>query len=138
MEIVGLNPLHVDSRTRCYQAFTYTSKSVTVNKVNEGESSVVILCRCHMFFCFSCLKEINHFLFSETQSNIYSRVTCKDGTLGDGKEGDTLTGPCEKGKEGTIKYRCRSGKWEPEETNCILQVILDLEKEVQVTSIIYS
>ncbi len=33
--------------------------------------------------------------------------TCKDETLGDGKEGDTLTGPCEKGTEGTIKYRCK-------------------------------
>ncbi len=64
--------------------------------------------------------------------------TCKNGTLGDGKEGDTLTGPCEKGKEGTIKYRCRSREWESEESNCVLQVIKDLEKEVQVTSIIYS
>ncbi|KTG43309.1 hypothetical protein cypCar_00025929 [Cyprinus carpio] len=53
------------------QGFTYSSKNVIVNKVNE--------------------------VFS-----------CKDGTLGDGKEGDTLTGPCEKGKEGTIKYRCIS------------------------------
>ncbi len=64
--------------------------------------------------------------------------TCKDETLGDGKEGDTLTGPCEKGKEGTIKYRCRSGEWESEESNCVVQVIKDLEKEVQVTSIIDS
>ncbi|KAF4100002.1 hypothetical protein G5714_020128 [Onychostoma macrolepis] len=77
------------------QGFTYTSKSVTVNKVNE-------------------------------------EFTCKDGTLGDGKEGDTLTGPCKKGKEGIIKYRCRSGEWESDESNCVLQVIKDLEKEVKV------
>ncbi len=63
--------------------------------------------------------------------------TCNDGTLGDGKEGDTLTGPCEKGKEGTIKYRCRSGKWESEESNCVLQVIKDLEKEIQVIFTFY-
>ncbi|XP_058611010.1 adhesion G-protein coupled receptor F1-like isoform X2 [Onychostoma macrolepis] len=80
------------------QGFTYTSKSVTVNKVNE-------------------------------------EFTCKDGTLGDGKEGDTLTGPCKKGKEGTIKYRCRSGEWESEESNCVLQVIKDLEKEVKVLDV---
>ncbi|KAK2884034.1 hypothetical protein Q8A67_017671 [Cirrhinus molitorella] len=77
------------------QGFTYSSKSVTVNKVNQ--------------------------VFS-----------CKDGTLGDGKEGETLTGPCEKGKEGTIKYRCRSGEWKPEESNCVLQVIKNLEKKVEV------
>lgn len=58
--------------------------------------------------------------------------SCKDGTLGDGKEGDTLTGPCEKGKEGTIKYRCKSGEWKPEEINCILKVIINLENKVQV------
>ncbi|XP_059368459.1 adhesion G protein-coupled receptor F5-like [Carassius carassius] len=77
------------------QGFTYSSKSVIVNKVDA--------------------------VFS-----------CKDGTLGAGQEGDTLTGLCEKGKEGTIKYRCRSGIWVPEETNCILQVIKNLEKDAAV------
>ncbi|XP_026102427.1 adhesion G protein-coupled receptor F5-like [Carassius auratus] len=77
------------------QGFTYSSKSVIVNKVNA--------------------------VFS-----------CKDATFGDGQEGDTLTGPCEKGKEGTIKYRCSSGRWVPQETNCILQVIKNLEKDAAV------
>ncbi|XP_052443146.1 fibrillin-1 isoform X12 [Carassius gibelio] len=77
------------------QGFTYSSKSVIVNKVNA--------------------------VFS-----------CKDATFGDGQEGDTLTGPCEKGKEGTIKYRCSSGRWVPQETNCILQVIKGLEKDAAV------
>lgn len=60
--------------------------------------------------------------------------SCKDGTFGDGIEDQTLTVPCEKGKEGTIIYRCKSGKWEPEESNCVLQVIKNLEKEVEVFS----
>ncbi|XP_056125058.1 adhesion G protein-coupled receptor F5-like isoform X2 [Rhinichthys klamathensis goyatoka] len=57
---------------------------------------------------------------------------CKNTTLGDGKEDATLKGPCEKGKEGNIIYRCKSGKWEVEDdTNCVLQVIKDLEKKVE-------
>ncbi len=92
----------------------------------------------HVFLFQLSKRDKSFSVFLKLNQIFTLEFTCKDGTLGDGKEGDTLTGPCEKGKEGTIKYRCRSGKWEPEETNCILQVILDLEKEVQVTSIIYS
>ncbi|XP_016149251.1 adhesion G protein-coupled receptor F4-like [Sinocyclocheilus grahami] len=66
-----------------------------------------------------------------TVNKVIEKISCKNETLGDGKEGEILTGPCERGKEGTIKYRCISGEWKSEESNCILQVILDLEKEVQ-------
>ncbi|KAK7133722.1 hypothetical protein R3I94_015548 [Phoxinus phoxinus] len=57
---------------------------------------------------------------------------CKDTTLGDGVDGETLTGPCEKGKEGNIIYLCKSEKWEVKDnTSCVLQVIKDLEKKVE-------
>lgn len=64
-------------------------------------------------------------------------MPCKNETLGDGKEGDLLTGPCEKGKEGTINYKCTSGRWTETDRNCILQVIKDIEKQVEVIFIFY-
>ncbi|XP_051730510.1 adhesion G protein-coupled receptor F5-like isoform X2 [Ctenopharyngodon idella] len=59
-------------------------------------------------------------------------LPCKNETLGDGKEGEVLTGPCEKGKEGTINYQCTSGSWRETSRNCILQVIKDIQKQVEV------
>ncbi|XDV41532.1 hypothetical protein PO909_010392, partial [Leuciscus waleckii] len=56
---------------------------------------------------------------------------CNDKTLGDGKKGETLTGPCEKGKDGTITYECKSAGWVEIGRNCILQVIIDIEKQVE-------
>ncbi|XP_067239230.1 adhesion G protein-coupled receptor F4-like isoform X1 [Chanodichthys erythropterus] len=87
---------------------------------------------------FTCQLKI-----SELQGLSYGRSTviinkvnqvlpCKNETLGDGKEGDLLTGPCEKGKEGTITYKCTSGRWTETDRNCILQVIKDIEKQVEV------
>ncbi len=89
-------------------------------------------------FLFQLSKRETYISILLKLNQIFTLVfTCKNGTLGDGKEGDTLTGPCEKGKEGTIKYRCKTGKWESEESNCVLQVIKNLEKEVQVIFTIY-
>uniref|UniRef100_A0A8C2DYN7 Adhesion G protein-coupled receptor F5 n=1 Tax=Cyprinus carpio TaxID=7962 RepID=A0A8C2DYN7_CYPCA len=90
-----------------------------------------------VFSCSELLCSVHHrrnsFSIFLKLNQIFTLVfSCKDGTLGDGKEGDTLTGPCEKGKEGTIKYRCISGKWETDESHCVLQVIKDLEKDVAV------
>jgi len=64
-------------------------------------------------------------------------LTCNNKTLGDGKEGDIMLGPCEKGKEGTITYQCKSSEWREIDKNCILQVFIEIEKKVEVIFNIY-
>jgi len=59
-------------------------------------------------------------------------LTCINNTLGDGKEDDIVEGPCEKGKEGIITYQCKSSEWRETDRNCILQVIIEIEKKVEV------
>ncbi|XP_039548860.1 adhesion G protein-coupled receptor F5-like [Pimephales promelas] len=58
-------------------------------------------------------------------------LTCINKTLGDGKEDDIVKGPCEKGKEGTITYQCKSSEWLETVRDCILQVIIEIEKKVE-------
>ncbi|XP_056125214.1 adhesion G-protein coupled receptor F1-like [Rhinichthys klamathensis goyatoka] len=74
--------------------------------------------------------------FSYGQSNVTIEkvadvLTCNNKTLGDGKEGAILLGPCEKGKEGNITYLCKSTEWKETARNCTLQVIIEIEKKVE-------
>lgn len=45
---------------------------------------------------------------------------------------ETFTGACENGKEGTITYQCTSGEWKTIEDNCVVKVIKDLQRKVEV------
>ncbi|XP_050995324.1 uncharacterized protein LOC127183362 isoform X3 [Labeo rohita] len=103
-----------------------TTLQHTIKIENCGENTFI--CRLKN----PALQVVTYGSKSVTVKSVKQAFSCKDETLGDGMEGQTVKGPCEKGKEGTIIYRCTSGKWVPEESNCVLQVIKNLEKEVEV------
>ncbi|XP_043074543.1 adhesion G protein-coupled receptor F5-like [Puntigrus tetrazona] len=95
-------------------------------------------CGSKTFICqlkSTALQSFSYGKKSVTVKAVDNVFSCKNIMLGDGIEGATVTGPCEKGKEGTITYRCRLGVWERQETNCILQVIVNLGKQVQVLQV---
>lgn len=58
---------------------------------------------------------------------------CINETLGVGKIGDTVTGPCEQGLEGRITYQCKEIKlWMSIHSDCVVKAIQDLGKKVEV------
>nr|XP_017208207.1 adhesion G-protein coupled receptor F1 [Danio rerio] len=64
--------------------------------------------------------------FSETE------FSCKNETLGLGNENEFVTGPCETNWNGNIIYQCTSGKWTVFSRKCVLQIISDLKRKVEV------
>ncbi|XP_026111237.1 adhesion G protein-coupled receptor F4-like [Carassius auratus] len=103
---------------------------ITLNHtIKQGE------CGSETFVCRLKNQALQSFSYGSsdvTVIKVNEEFSCKNEKLGDGKEGETLIGPCERDKEGTIKYKCISGEWKPEETNCILKVIINLANKVQV------
>ncbi len=93
-----------------------------------------------MFFYLVQLSERNSYFsdFMKLNQIFVLEFHCKNATLGDGRDGAILTGPCDKGKEGTITYQCISREWREINRDCILQVIKNIENKVQVIFIIYA
>ncbi|XP_048063226.1 adhesion G protein-coupled receptor F5-like isoform X2 [Megalobrama amblycephala] len=92
-------------------------------------------CSSKTFTCQLKISELQRLSYAQRTviiNKVNQVMTCKNDTLGDGKEGEVLTGPCEKGKEGTITYQCTLGSWREINRDCILQVIKDIEKQVEV------
>ncbi|XP_057209817.1 adhesion G-protein coupled receptor F1-like [Triplophysa rosa] len=60
---------------------------------------------------------------------------CKNQSLGVGKIGDIVTGPCEKGLEGYITYQCQQANsqivWKPTQRECVVESIKDLERKAK-------
>ncbi|XP_067273928.1 adhesion G protein-coupled receptor F5-like [Pseudorasbora parva] len=92
-------------------------------------------CNIETFTCQLVIQELQDFSYGQSKVTIRKVkevLSCKNEALGDGKDGDILTGPCEKGKEGTITYLCTAGSWKEMNRDCILQVIKDIKKKVEV------
>ncbi|XP_051500539.1 uncharacterized protein LOC127409770 isoform X3 [Myxocyprinus asiaticus] len=67
---------------------------------------------------------------SVTVKTSTEKFDCKNESLGFGQQGATVTGPCGKGKEGSITYECQlSGNWTQIHENCVPQVIKELERK---------
>ncbi len=87
-----------------------------------------------MFLYLFQLSEIKNIFsdFPKLNQIFTLEFPCKNTTLGDGKDGATLTGTCEKGKEGTITYQCISREWREISRDCILQVIKNIVNKLEV------
>ncbi|XP_067273924.1 adhesion G protein-coupled receptor F5-like [Pseudorasbora parva] len=91
-------------------------------------------CSSETFTCQLMIPELRVFSYGQSKVTIQKvkeELPCKNETLGDGKYGENVTGPCEQGKEGTITYLCTAGSWKEMNRHCILQVIIDIEKKVK-------
>ncbi|XP_067273926.1 adhesion G protein-coupled receptor F4-like [Pseudorasbora parva] len=68
---------------------------------------------------------------SVTVNLVTGAFDCND-YHGVGNIDETVTGACEKGKEGTIIYKCSlSKKWEELQNDCVVKVIKDLQRKVE-------
>ncbi|XP_067273076.1 uncharacterized protein [Pseudorasbora parva] len=92
-------------------------------------------CNIETYTCQLMIPELR--VFSYGQSNVTiqkvkEELFCTNEALGGGQDGEKVTGPCEKGKEGTITYLCTAGSWKEKNRDCILQVFQDIKKKVEV------
>lgn len=65
-----------------------------------------------------------------------SDFDCKNLSHGVGKIDDIVIGPCEKGLEGHITYKCQQANstnvWIPTQRECVIESIKDLERKAKV------
>ncbi|KAL1253904.1 hypothetical protein QQF64_016133, partial [Cirrhinus molitorella] len=77
--------------------------------------------------------------YSYSYSSITVRISenydCKNEELGVGKTNDMTKGVCEKGKKGTITYKCESNVWKSVEDNCVLEVFVILNNALQTLTV---
>ncbi|XP_056621215.1 uncharacterized protein adgrf6 isoform X2 [Triplophysa dalaica] len=86
--------------------------------------------------------ELREFGYSNTTVTVktisVSDVECKNDTLGVGKLGNIVEGPCEKGLVGNNTYQCKEKnskkEWEllPEKSNCVVKAIQGLEEKAEL------
>ncbi|XP_057209458.1 adhesion G protein-coupled receptor F5-like isoform X1 [Triplophysa rosa] len=97
--------------------------------------------RCETTDIFTCLvnmDELKEFDYSRATVTVktVNEFDCKNETLGVGKFGDIVKGPCEKGLEGRITYECQrinsKHDWKPIQRECVVEAIQDLERKVEV------
>ncbi|XP_067273929.1 adhesion G-protein coupled receptor F1-like [Pseudorasbora parva] len=91
-------------------------------------------CSIETFTCQLMIPELRVFSYGQSKvtiQKVQGELSCKNNALGVGKDGEKVTGPCEKGKEGTITYICSAGSWKEMNRDCILQVIQDIKKKVE-------
>ncbi|XP_073688802.1 adhesion G-protein coupled receptor F1-like, partial [Garra rufa] len=91
-------------------------------------------CTKREFTCQLKILELQKFSYGQSTVTVEKKkdeLPCKSTMLGDGNNGKIVTGPCEKGKDGTITYECRSSEWTEIYRDCILQVIKNIENKVE-------
>ncbi|XP_056615270.1 adhesion G protein-coupled receptor F5-like [Triplophysa dalaica] len=98
------------------------------------ESNEIAICR------LKNMKELEMFEYYEKIIHV-QRVRdfdCKNQSLGVGKLGDFVTGPCVKGLEGHITYQCEQANstfaWKPTQSECVVESIKYLERKAKFLS----